>query len=381
MRLARFILTHKEVILESWDSFALSLQPETHVMGAREARDHAAQILDEIADDISQPQSAQQSIDKSHGRSPRSNGDTASQAHAGTRLRSGFSIEQLVSEYLALRSSVLLMWSQQSAQDPESGVQDTLRFNEAIDKGLAEAVARYSQAVNASQDVFLGVLGHDLRSPLTAILLSSEVFLYADQLDSRYTKVAAGIYTSVRRAEKIVENLLDFARARVGNGITVHRAETDLTEVCEDIVCEVRTSHPECIISFEPDRRIVGKFDASRMGQVFSNLIENAVKHGAHAASVIVSQQTDHGHAVFSIHNEGVAISASEASRIFDPMTRHSQYALGERGARAGLGLGLFIAREIVTAHGGEITLESAPESGTTFRVKVPTAIDAPSGG
>jgi signal transduction histidine kinase len=240
-------------------------------------------------------------------------------------------------------------------------------------------VARYSQTVNESHDVFLGVLGHDLRSPLAVILLSAEFFLHADELDSRYAKVAAGIYTSVRRAEKIVANLLDFARSRVGSGIPLDRAEADLTAVCENIMQEVRLLHPERTVVFQPSGRIVGKFDASRMGQVFSNLIENAVKYGSDATPVVVSQENNGGHATFEIHNQGEPIPPEETRRIFDPMTRHSPRAINERGSYAGLGLGLFISREIVTAHGGKIWVECSPASGTTFHVALPLDISAPS--
>ncbi len=378
MRLAQFILIQWEAILEAWDSFAGTFQPEARVMGARELRDHAEQMLTEIAADISTPQSIQQGVDKSRGEGPKTRVDTASEAHAGTRLRSGFSIDQLVAEYRALRASVLLLWSQWPDRDAESLEHDTLRFNEAIDKGLAESVSRYSQTVSESQDVFLGVLGHDLRTPLGVILLSAEFFLYANELDSRYTKVAAGIYTSVRRAEKIVENLLDFARTRIGSGIPVDRAEADLTTMCEDVVQEVRLLHPDCTVVFQPEERIVGKFDISRMGQVFSNLIENATKHGSPGSPVTVSQQLDGDHAVFAVHNEGEPIAAEDTLRIFNPMTRHSQFALGERGPRAGLGLGLFIAREIVTAHGGTLKVASSAASGTTFRVRLPMCSDEP---
>lgn len=380
MRLAEFISNQREAILQSWDSFAETLRPGTRVMGARELRDHAGQILDEIAADISTPQSTQQGIDKSRGEGPKTRADTASETHAGTRLRSGFSIDQLVAEYRALRASVLLLWSRWPDQDTGFREEDTLRFNEAIDQALGESVARYSQAVNESQDVFLGVLGHDLRSPLAVILLSAEFFLHANELDSRYAKVAAGIYTSVRRAEKIVENLLDFARSRVGSGIPVDRLDADLTAVCEGIVQEVRLLHPERAVVFQPDSRIVGKFDASRMGQVFSNLIENAIKYGSEEAPVVLSQHKDGGHAAFFIHNEGDPIPPGETARIFDPMTRHSQHALNERGPRAGLGLGLFISREIVTAHGGVIQVESGA-GGTTFQVRVPLDTCAPAEG
>lgn len=372
MRLAQFISIHREAILEAWDSFASTLQPETRVMSAKEVRDHAGQMLTEIAADISTPQSTRQGVEKSRGEGPKTRADTASEVHAGTRLRSGFTIDQLVAEYRALRASVLLLWSQEPDRDAEFREQDMLRFNEAIDKGLAESVSRYSQTVNESQDVFLGVLGHDLRTPLGVILLSAEFFLHADELDSRYAKVAAGIYTSVRRAEKIVQDLLDFARARVGSGIPVDRVEADLTVMCENVVQEVRLLHPDRTVVFQPDERIIGKFDVSRMGQVFSNLIENAVKHGSGDSPVTVSQELEDDHVVFAIHNEGEPIAAEDSLRIFNPMTRHSQFALAERGPRAGLGLGLFIAQEIVTAHGGTIKVTSSAASGTTFRVRLP---------
>ncbi|MBB6187630.1 sensor histidine kinase [Rhodanobacter sp. MP7CTX1] len=372
MRLAQFITVHREAILKEWDNFARTLQPGTRVMGGGELRDHAEQILVEIAADISTPQSTQQGVEKSRGEGPRSVVDTASEVHAGRRLRSGFSIDQLVAEYRALSASVLLLWSQQPDRDPEFREQDTLRFNEAIDKGLAESVSRYSQAVNESQDVFLGVLGHDLRSPLAVILLSAEFFLNADELGSRYAKIAASVYSSVRRAEKIVENLLDFARARVGSGIPVDRVEDNLTATCEGIVREVRLLHPDRAVVFQPDDRIGGRFDSSRMGQVFSNLIENAIKHGLSTSPVTVSQQLDGDYAVFSIHNEGEPIAAEDTVHIFNPMMRHSQFAAGERGSRAGLGLGLFIAQEIITAHGGTIKVTSSAASGTTFRVRLP---------
>ena len=370
MRLTQFILSHREAILEAWDSFADTLQPG--VMAAKELRDHAGAMLAEIAADMSTPQSTRQGVEKSRGEGPKAGADTASEAHATARLRSGFSIDQLVAEYRALRASVLLLWSQLPDRDVEFHEQDTLRFNEAIDKGLAESVSRYSQTVNESQDVFLGVLGHDLRAPLSVILLSTEFFLHADELDSRFSKVAAGIYTSVRRAEKIVETLLDFARARVGSGIPVERSEGDLTLTCECIVREACLLHPDRVVLFQPDERIIGKFDASRMGQVFSNLIENAIKHGSASSPVTISQQLEGKHALFSIHNEGEPIAAENTTRIFDPMTRHSQFALGERGPRAGLGLGLFIAQGIVTAHGGTIKVASSAASGTTFCVRLP---------
>jgi signal transduction histidine kinase len=375
MRLTQFISTHREAILEAWDQFADTLQPETRAIPAKELRDHAAEMLAEIVADISTPQSAQQSVEKSHGDGLKTIADTASEVHAAIRLRSGFSIDQLVAEYRALRASVLLLWSQQPDRDVDFREQDTLRFNEAIDKGLAESVARYSRSVSESQDIFLGMLGHDLRTPLSVVLLSAEFFLQADVLDASFSKIAAGIYTSGRRAQKIVESLLDFARARAGDGISLDRIKGDLTEICEGIVSEVCVLHPDRAVVFEPKDRIVGHFDTSRMGQVFSNLIENAITHGKATSPVTVSQQLESNHAVFSFHNEGEPIAAEDQAQIFDPMRRHSQFASGELGPRAGLGLGLYIVKEIISAHGGTIEVTSSTANGTTFCVRLPLAL------
>lgn len=372
MRLAQFILTHRDTILDAWDAFAGSLMPGNREMSPKELRDHAEEMLLEIAADIGTLQSAQESADKSRGNGPRCGDDTASEVHAGARLRSGLSVEQLVAEYRALRASVLLLWSEARGEDNEFLAQDTLRFNEAIDQGLAESVSRYSQAVNESQDVFLGVLGHDLRTPLGAILLSAEYLRDASEPGSRHAKMAEGMCTSVRRAEKIVGDLLDFVRARVGNGIPIDRLDDDLTAMCESIVREVSLVHPDRAVVFAPERAIVGKFDNARLGQVFSNLIENAIKHGLPTSAVTITQRREDDLAIFSIHNHGDPIALEDQARIFNPMIRHSHFAKAERGSRAGLGLGLFIAQEIVTAHGGTIDVASSKNSGTTFSVSVP---------
>jgi signal transduction histidine kinase len=178
----------------------------------------------------------------------------------------------------------------------------------------------------------------------------------------------------VRRADKIVGNLLDFTRARVGTGIPLKLARTNLTALCEGIVLEARVYHPAKTIHFEAQGEWFCEVDGSRMEQVFSNLLNNAIKHGSELEPVTVTEYSHAGCAVFKFHNEGPAIPSADFERIFDPMTRNSQKAISERGPEAGLGLGLFIAREIVTAHGGEIQVESSQAEGTDFTVSIPSA-------
>lgn len=373
LRLADFITQNMEAILHAWVSFAKTLDRPTGETSTVDLRDHARQMLEEIAADISKPQTKAASIAKSKGNGPATEGDTASETHAESRMLAGFNIGQLVSEYRALRSSVLLLWSSE-ANRKDSHDRDIMRFNEAIDKGIAESVSRYSQKVSDARDISLSILAHDLRSPLTAILLSAESLFLSDELDPRYIKVATGIYSSVKRADKIIGNLYDLTLARGGAGIPLKLARKNLTAVCEGIVLEARISHPGKTILFEPQGAWFCEVDATRLEQVFSNLINNAIKYGSDTEPVTVTQQLNEESALFKFHNEGEAIPHADLESIFDPMIRGSQKTNRDRGREAGFGLGLFIAKELVTAHGGDIRVESSQVDGTDFTVRIPLA-------
>lgn len=377
MRLADFILDNLEPILQSWEDFARSIPGTARSMDVKALRDHAEQMLRTIADDLRTSQSITEQIDKSIGKANRSKGETAAETHAILRHSAGFSIDEMVSEYRALRSSVLRKWLQAIESGTSFEVEDMTRFNEAIDQALAESVASYSQSVTTTRNIFLGILGHDLRTPLGAIQLGAEVLLLDDNLTAKPTMLASRIYTSAKRANKIVTDLLDFTRSQSGAGLPVHRIETNLAEVCEGMVEEVRAYNPERQITYETSGNLIGSFDASRMEQVFSNMISNAVQHGSKTAAIKVGMRGEQEHAVFTVHNQGHPIAKDAVADIFNPMSRHSQYAEGEHGPHSGLGLGLYIASEIVSAHKGTIGVESDAELGTTFTVRLPLAVHA----
>lgn len=377
MRLADFILDNLEPILQSWEDFARTVSGTSCHMEAETLRDHAEQMLRTIADDLRTSQSITEQIDKSIGKGNRSGGETAAETHAILRHEAGFSINQMVSEYRALRSSVLRKWLQAIESGTSFEIEDMTRFNEAIDQALAESVASYSRSVTSTRNIFLGILGHDLRTPLGAIQLGAEVLLLDDNLTAKPTMLASRIYTSAKRANKIVTDLLDFTRSQSGAGIPVHRIEVNLAEVCEGMVEEVRAYNPERQIAYETNGNLIGLFDASRMEQVFSNMISNAVQHGSKTAPIKVGMQVEQAHAVFTVHNQGHPIAKDAIAVIFNPMSRHSQYAEGEHGPNSGLGLGLYIASEIVSAHKGTICVESSAELGTTFTVRLPLTTQA----
>ncbi|WP_283183486.1 sensor histidine kinase [Pseudomonas svalbardensis] len=373
MRLSDFIIKNLEPILQAWEDFARTIEVPGEALDSKALRDHAEQMLRAIAIDLCTYQSAQEQIAKAQGNAPIEEFETAAETHAVTRLMAGFTLDQMVSEYRALRTSVLSQWLGQMKAGTVLEVDDMIRFNEAIDQALAESIASYSRAVEASRNVFLGILGHDLRTPLGAILLGADVLRRSVDMGARKTKIALGIYTSVRRASQIVGDLLDLTRCQMGPGIPVKKEKIDLAPPCTRIVEEIHTANPSAEIVFKVEASARGEFDGARMEQVFSNLLSNAVQHGDLQFPIKVSLEVKDGSVIFVVHNFGEPIPKDILPFIFNPMGRFSQHASLELGPSTGLGLGLYIASEIVAAHSGTIDVVSDTESGTTFLVKVPT--------
>lgn len=372
MRLPDFILANLEPILQAWEDFARTIQTPGADLDREGLRDHAEQMLRAIVSDLRTTQTVQEQTDKAQGLAPQNDEESPAETHAVTRLMAGFSIDQMVSEYRALRTSVLSQWLDQVKHGTALEVDDMNRFHEAIDQALAESIASYSRAVEASRNVFLGILGHDLRTPLGAILLGADMLRRSPTVDERGSRVATQIYTSVQRASQIVGDLLDLTRCQMGPGIPVKRTEVDLAPICERIVEEIRALHPASNIVFEAKAQALGSFDGPRMEQVFSNIISNAVQHGDAPLPITVELATRAETVVFTVRNGGNPISADVLPFIFNPMGRFSQRSVIEHGPTEGLGLGLFIASEIVTSHQGLIEVESDLASGTVFRATLP---------
>ena len=372
MRLADFILQNIEPILQQWEDFAKTMTPASDGMDSMALRDHAEQMLRTIAADLKTTQTHEARIIKSHGEAIDSVSTTAAETHADTRQSSGFTIGQMIAEYRALRTSVLVLWMPPDSVTKDQEVSDIVRFNEAVDQALAESVVTYTTAVDAARNVFLGILGHDLRSPLGAISLGAEVLLRGGDLPPKATKNVTRIYSSVGRSIKIVGDLLDFTRTQLGSGIPVRFESEDLALTCDAMVEEARAYHPDRQIDLRSEPRLPAHFDKSRMEQVISNLIGNAIKHGEQDRPVTVSLAAQDGFAHLSVHNEGLPIAEDIVSSIFNPMVRHLQGDKTEYGAGAGLGLGLYIASAIIKAHGGTIEVISKTGTGTTFTVRIP---------
>ncbi|WP_347710538.1 sensor histidine kinase [Pseudomonas koreensis] len=247
-----------------------------------------------------------------------------------------------------------------------------IRFNEAIDQALVESITTYGQAVEQTRKTVLGVLGHDLRTPLSAVTLGVDLLSKSEEPGTRRHRIIAQIATSAKAANLMVSDLLDLARCNLGTGIPVRPESTDLTAVCKAVVDELAVAHPNAQIIFTDEEAVTGQYDPSRMAQVFSNLIGNAVRHGNAHQPIHVTVSGDGSTARFSVLNHGTPIPASALPSLFSPEGRYSKHSGEEQGTSSGLGLGLFIATQIVEGHGGTVAVESTLERGTTFSVSLP---------
>lgn len=375
MRLSKFILSNMEAILQEWEDFAKTIHATIHLMTARELRDHAEAMLKVVAADLDTYQARQEGIDKSQGLAPVVAADTPAEIHAVDRLSSGFTIEQLTAEYRALRASVLRLWQDDIVNITAGEIRDMVRFNEAIDQSLAESVARYSEMHRDSQNLFMAILGHDVRSPLGAISMGAQILSSNTNLTPNAVKTAALIVDSSKRAAEIVSDLLDFSTSHLGDGIPVTTSAMDFSPVCTTLVEEMRLFHPERSIQLEISGDMQVMWDRSRISQAFCNLITNAIDHGAPGEPIVVTVRAHNDdEIIWTIQNAGEVISSAQLRTIFDPAKRFALRPASERklSDKLNLGLGLYITREIIHAHGGRIEITSTQEEGTIFTIRVP---------
>ena len=371
--LGTFIRDNVELIVGEWLSFARTRTPASDGMTVLELRDHIEEILDFLADDLESPQSRREQVVKSQGEGPKEGGagQSAAEIHAALRLSDGFDIDQMVSEYRALRASVTKLWSTRNNELIRQDFNDLTRFNEAIDQATAESVNHYTKSLDRSRNLFLGILGHDLINPLGAALMSAEMMAQVGPLNAKQTTLAAQITACTMRASGIVTDLLDLTRVQFVSELPIVKERMDLALWGRQLIEEMRALYPGRDITLEASGDTEGEWDKSRMGQVFSNLIGNAIEHGSGDSAVDVTVDEKAEEVTLSFRNEGKSIPADKIGAIFESLVRGEERDEEQAGS-AHLGLGLFITRKIVEAHQGSIGVTSSDRAGTTFTVRLP---------
>jgi signal transduction histidine kinase len=375
MRLAQFISDEMEAIVAEWESFAATLLPGANHMLSLELRDHARQILEAIAKDLSTPQTKQAQVDKSRGLAPVAGPrETAAQTHAVLRARRGFDINQLCAEYRALRATVLRLWLENGRAQPLE-LDDVIRFNEAIDQALTESVSFFSSQVERSRNLLLGMLGHDMRSPLQTIQMTAHHLAKLNNGED-VCAAAARLIRSGTRMQALLDDMVDFSRSKLGLGVRVEPTRVDVAALVEDELDQLRAAHGTQTVELEVTGDTGALWDGRRIQQMLGNLVGNAIKYGEPGAAVLVAVSGEDREISIEVKNRGPAIPPSALYRIFEPLER-GPGAQNRSGSQDGLGLGLYIAREIARAHDGEIQA-SSDETETVFTVRLPRTCRAP---
>jgi signal transduction histidine kinase len=211
----------------------------------------------------------------------------------------------------------------------------------------------------------MAVVGHDLRNPLNVVLMTTS--LLASSSDPDLKKCVARLQSSGSRMAHIIDELFDLSRARLGGGIPIEPSAMDLAAVTRKTVAEFEATNPSRQIDVVVSGDVNGNWDSGRLGQVLSNLIGNALRHGTVTVPITVTLIGGPSEVVASVHNGG-NIAADLMPRLFEPFLS----GVGRRTRAEGLGLGLYIVQQIVQAHGGDVQVRSAPEAGTTFEITLP---------
>jgi signal transduction histidine kinase len=396
MRLPDFILANVEPILMEWEVFARSIWPGLPVDPVT-LRDDAEAILRATVSDMRSAQTLAQQADKSKGGSARDAAgrsvNEASVSHGALRVGSGFELAAVVAEYRALRASVLRLWRASGPIPDLHDVDDITRFNESIDQSLTEAVHSFTErlnrdreailhseqasrteaeAANRAKDMFLATLGHEMRTPLNAIVGWLSILRNEGAGENDFREGIEVIERNTKAQVQLIDDLLDISRILSGKlrvdvspcelseliqaGVDVMRPAAEARGIMLDVQLEPSASPTSC--------------DPTRIQQVVWNLLSNAVKFTPKGGRIGVALAREQSNLRIQVSDTGEGIKPELLPYIFD---RFRQSDSSTRRRHGGLGLGLSIVKYLVEAHGGTVEADSAGEGrGATFTVRLP---------
>ena len=359
-RLAELIHENRDQLLKRWaDRVQARLAPRK--LSKPELMDRLPDFIDELVRAL-----------RGEGSPPVALVTEAAKEHGKQRFRTGFDIEAVVLEYGILRECVFELISE---PDYSPTVPEFRLLSKCLIDAIAAAVSEYAgqreeEVRNRSEfeKQLLGIVSHDLRDPLNTIGLSAATLLRRSGIDELYVKGLTRILSSAKRATRLIADLLDFTQVRVGGGISIRPKSFNFHDLTQQIVDEMSLSNPDRQIVFTQAGSGEGVWDQDRITQVLVNLLTNALQHSPSGTIVHVAARAANGAVSLVINNQGRLLSQEEIPSLFEPFRRGSD-APAEPGS---LGLGLFIAQQIVAAHRGSIEVASTEEDGTTVTVHFP---------
>lgn len=373
MKLYYFITQQMAEILTEWEGFAHTLSGDAWDTPDLVLRNHAKEILQAIAVDIETLQNSEQQHLKSQGLSVgRYAQSSAASLHGALRQAGDFSLLQVSAEYRALRATVLRLWLPSVEVMSEETIYQMVRFNEAIDQALSESILTFSGRADHTRELFLAILGHDLRAPLTNMKMAGDLLMRANLSPEKITGLGARVNRSARLMNSMVDDLLGYTRTQLGSGMPTMRQPADLRDVFRSVMEETRAMHPTMEFELLIDGDMHGSFDAVRMHQLFSNLLLNAAQYGTPGRSVTLDAHSDSEMISVNVKNYGADIPEASLQSIFKPLVQLPTDSGNDGRPRTSLGLGLYIAREVALAHNGSISVCSNSDTGTVFTVELP---------
>ncbi|MDQ6640240.1 MAG: HAMP domain-containing histidine kinase [Pseudomonadota bacterium] len=349
MSLPQFIHESLDEILAEWErdcgATATDAQPAAR-------RVHFGKVLHAVADDMKRSRAAE----------PKSQRAAAAPAPNSPA-------SQLVGEYASLRASVLRQWGRKHPSPSTADLDDLVHFNEAMDRSLAELAATFSPSESQPQSLFLGVLNHELRTSVASILMSAQVLTHRSAPGSPEAKAAQRILRSCEQGRQTLDALSAFTKVPLGEHLEIDRARDDMDVLCKRALDAFARIDPERKVRLTSDGDPSGNWDTARIREAIGGLLGNAARFASRGSVVTIAVD---GHAAdevkVTVHGDGTPIDVETLQTIFDPVARVES----ENATYAGLGLGLFIVRKVVDAHGGHVDVDASAGEGTTFTMMLP---------
>ena len=278
---------------------------------------------------------------------------------------------QLVDDYASLRASVVRQWRRKHPAPSPADLDDLVHFNEAMDRSLAELAATFSPSPSRSQpqELFLGVLNHELRTSVASILMSAQVLTHRSTPGSPEAKAAQRILRSCQQLRQTLDALSDLTKVRLGEHLEIDRVHDDMGVLCRQALDAYARVDPERRVRLTADGDPSGDWDTARIREAVGGLLGNAARFASRGSVVTIAVDGRAADTVkVTVHGDGTPIDVEMLQTIFDPVARGES----ENATYAGLGLGLFIVRKVVDAHGGQVTVAASKADGTTFTVVLP---------